>query len=812
MDTELTTVVRDRLEGAGLDQGVAAMVVAACTGTPLEAADTATWPDTVAGGDAVGSGTTQVFLDGITVQGFRGIGTSRRLDLPSGPGLTLVVGRNGSGKSSFAEGLEMCLTGESHRWAGRSKAWKETWRNLHDGDVARVDVDVVGLDDRPRTLTHSWPDEGDVDTGRSVLDDGRTVQELGWSTPLAQYRPMLSFNELGGMFDGRPADLYDAIADILGVQPLRDAVEVLRQARLAGAKPIKAVKDRRKALVEELRASADPRADQVLAAIDGRTWDLQAATDAMAEDSTQPTSDLARLRALATLDSPHPVDATAAATALRDAQSAHAEATTTDAGRADRVAALLRQVIGHVDHDGPTPCPLCGSGTTLDAGWAKEARTRADELAEQAQAVRRADADLAAARRAATALMTTPPDALATASLVGLDASAASTAWATLHGGPDGQGIPEDPLGLAAHVEVAVPAVHDAVTTLNALAASTLDAKQDDWRPLANAVARWVDDAHDALAADIRAGRAKQAETWLGRVRHGDRAGPVRPHPRSGAGLLGSAAPAVQRQPEEPPPPAVRGEAFAGAGRGGRRPGRLGAGCDEPGRAARAGAGGVPAAGDAGCKPLPLPGARRPGAGDGPLEGGGAGAGAGGGGGDPTGDRADPRHPAARRRPAAADRGDGGGGAAARPVGGRPEGRRRPGRPPPRRRPRDRPDGGPQAGGAGTPGRPDGTRGARGAVGGARAPAAAGPGEDHHAVDRLLADASTHDLLTLALFDDDKLGDQLFPTLNRWGRSFADVFNDCKKGAHVGERRITDEREFVRQLRNLVDRIRREAS
>lgn len=87
-----------------------------------------------------------------------------------------------------------------------------------------------------------------------------------------------------------------------------------------------------------------------------------------------------------------------------------------------------------------------------------------------------------------------------------------------------------------------------------------------------------------------------------------------------------------------------------------------------------------------------------------------------------------------------------------------------------------------------------------------------GRGEDHHAVDRLLADASTHDLLTLALFDDDKLGDQLFPTLNRWGRSFADVFNDCKKGAHVGERRITDEREFVRQLRNLVDRIRREAS
>jgi chromosome segregation ATPase len=30
----------------------------------------------------------------------------RDIDAPSRPGLTLVVGRNGSGKSSFAEGLE----------------------------------------------------------------------------------------------------------------------------------------------------------------------------------------------------------------------------------------------------------------------------------------------------------------------------------------------------------------------------------------------------------------------------------------------------------------------------------------------------------------------------------------------------------------------------------------------------------------------------------------------------------------------------------------------------------------------------------
>jgi len=42
-----------------------------------------------------------VWLRGITVRGFRGIGPAVTLPLEPGPGLTLVVGRNGSGKSSF---------------------------------------------------------------------------------------------------------------------------------------------------------------------------------------------------------------------------------------------------------------------------------------------------------------------------------------------------------------------------------------------------------------------------------------------------------------------------------------------------------------------------------------------------------------------------------------------------------------------------------------------------------------------------------------------------------------------------------------
>ncbi|EMF53065.1 hypothetical protein SBD_6141 [Streptomyces bottropensis ATCC 25435] len=50
----------------------------------------------------------RVFLDSVTVTGFRGIGHKARLPLNAKPGVTLVVGRNGSGKST-------CRTGPSRR-------------------------------------------------------------------------------------------------------------------------------------------------------------------------------------------------------------------------------------------------------------------------------------------------------------------------------------------------------------------------------------------------------------------------------------------------------------------------------------------------------------------------------------------------------------------------------------------------------------------------------------------------------------------------------------------------------------------------
>lgn len=47
----------------------------------------------------------RAFLSSVTVRGFRGIGPETTLTLTPAPGLTVIAGRNGTGKSSFAEAL-----------------------------------------------------------------------------------------------------------------------------------------------------------------------------------------------------------------------------------------------------------------------------------------------------------------------------------------------------------------------------------------------------------------------------------------------------------------------------------------------------------------------------------------------------------------------------------------------------------------------------------------------------------------------------------------------------------------------------------
>src|SRR5881409_2117515 len=144
MDPGLRRIVLARLEADGsLGDGWGDLVLGALEGSDgLEAqlaGSSASPPPLAAPASPAPTG---AFLRSVAVEGFRGIGRAQTLEVPPGPGLTLVVGRNGSGKSSFAEALEVLLTGDSLRWVGRSKIWKEGWRSLHHPDAAVIDADL----------------------------------------------------------------------------------------------------------------------------------------------------------------------------------------------------------------------------------------------------------------------------------------------------------------------------------------------------------------------------------------------------------------------------------------------------------------------------------------------------------------------------------------------------------------------------------------------------------------------------------------------------------------------------------------------
>ena len=163
------------------------------------------------------------YLRSLTVGGFRGIGKPATLSLTPGPGLTLVVGRNGSGKSSFAEALEVLLTSELRRWEKLSAVWREGWRSMHQPDQAEITADFLVAGAGPAEVGRTWPKgAGFTESSASVLVAGekRTgLNRLDWSKALADYRPFLSHSELEAFF-GSPSGLYELLASVLRLEDL----------------------------------------------------------------------------------------------------------------------------------------------------------------------------------------------------------------------------------------------------------------------------------------------------------------------------------------------------------------------------------------------------------------------------------------------------------------------------------------------------------------------------------------------------------------------------------------------------------------
>ena len=133
--------------------------------------------------------------------------------------MILIVGRNGSGKSSFAEGLELLLTGRNLRWEKpRAKAWQEGWRNLHHVGQVSLKADLL-VEGRGRlAASRVWTSNDIGSSQASVITKGqpaRPVDSVGWSDALVTFRPFLSYNELASLLEEGPSKLYDALSGVL---------------------------------------------------------------------------------------------------------------------------------------------------------------------------------------------------------------------------------------------------------------------------------------------------------------------------------------------------------------------------------------------------------------------------------------------------------------------------------------------------------------------------------------------------------------------------------------------------------------------
>ncbi len=524
MSTELVETVDQRLTADDVDAEVGLLVLYALESD--EALD-----DYLAGGMSrrpqrdestgaeVEAGGT--FLSSIAVEGFRGIGPATELALSPRPGLTIVAGRNGSGKSSLSEALELVLTGGTYRWESRTADWRHDWRNLHH-DQARITIGVVEEDSGPITIRTTWDDDAEKVEQRATTvqragekqQDGTDV--LGWSGPLEQFRPILSYEELGGLLESGRAKLYDALASILGVEQLTDAIARLN-ARL---KQHKAPGDRGAAARKELKAAAealdDARAGQAATLL--RKTDLNvAALRALATGSVQADQGpVQALRLLSGLPAPATSEqVTSVATRLRAAVTDLADVGAEVSDRSLARLELLEQGLRlHAEH-GDMTCPVCRTGELNDA-WLSTSRDLAAEQRSELSSLDSARQTLRLALSEARKLLTPQPTGLQQTPLPELgttmeQARAAWTAWVDVPSGSDATAA----TALADHLETRLDDLLAALGDVREAASTRLSALEDAWQPLASRVAGWCDEWEAWQQSRPVADQLAAAEKWL---------------------------------------------------------------------------------------------------------------------------------------------------------------------------------------------------------------------------------------------------------------------------------------------------------
>ena len=514
-DAALLGLVVDRIETHSPAHGAADLILAAFHGSDaVDAALRGEAPGAlISVAQSVVAAPAAVYLAAIEVEGFRGIGPPTTLHIDPGPGLTLVVGRNGSGKSSFSEALEMVLLGTNQRWEQRVKVWRDGWQNLHHRH-SRVSAQFT-VDGRrqPLDVGRVWK-EGDGVDGSTLIVDGKPASpdSLGWAQQLAGYPPLLSHNELEHALDREQSKLYDALAGILGLGDLAAAQQVLQRARLSREHDAKEARDALPALRALLDRTSDERAAVVRAALSSKTWDLDVVASTVGGDAqSDERSVLRKLRDLAGLPVLDRERLNAVTTELREVHAAAERLRGTDAGRAHEVASLLQQALDVHAHAEGERCPVCGTEGVLTYQWRVQARDEVLRLRADAEAVRKARDMLGDAIRQARQLVTAPLKTLRDGAGASVDVAPVIALWERWAD----VAADDDAIALAGHLETHGTPLIAAVADLRRAASAELERLERAWRPAAEAIALWLPMGRRALEAEREAGCLKEAERWL---------------------------------------------------------------------------------------------------------------------------------------------------------------------------------------------------------------------------------------------------------------------------------------------------------
>ncbi len=457
----------------------------------------------------------RAFLKQIKVRAFRGIGPERSLQIPEGRGLTIVSGRNGCGKSSFAEAVELLFTDGCSRFTAAIAA--EGWRNHHVDETPFIAADVLVERSGPITFSRRWGKDATLKDGETVVksDTGTLpLQDTPWLRASRDYRPFLAYSQLGEMLDGKSA-LYDALMTGLGLERY---VEV-RSRLMNMARAIDKRQDEAKTAAAKVVAAAqlarsaaeDVRLDEVASLLAAKTWDFDAIQRLVADDLEDDGRGQV-LRQLATLRAPDVSEAADAVAALRVTVERVRQVGQRSAGRARQVADLLERALDVTRAVEGAACPVCGTDGVIDEAWRSRTGQAVTALRAEATEADEAQHAVEKARARVMQLCAAPPPVLAAAARAGMDVEAVRERWQAFADAPSDPSAPET---LAAHVERRLPDLQSAVAAAVAMAQGELPRPEDVWRPVALQLAAWIPEARKADAGREAKRHLRKAEDWL---------------------------------------------------------------------------------------------------------------------------------------------------------------------------------------------------------------------------------------------------------------------------------------------------------